>query len=576
MSIATLPPAPSTGAIDLPAPFLEWFRSKGWQPRAHQLELLALAEAGKSALLIAPTGAGKTLAGFLPALTDLARRGKPKPGTRKPGVHTLYISPLKALAVDIHRNLSTPVDEMGLPVTIETRTGDTPQSKRQRQKLNPPDILLTTPEQLALLLSHKDAEIFFADLRHVVLDELHSLVTSKRGHMLALGLARLHRLCPGLKAIGLSATVADPDMLRGWLVPQSGGDELADIVTVAGGAKPDIAILESGERVPWSGHSARYSMPEVYEAIRRHKTTLLFVNTRSQSELLFQELWKINEDNLPIALHHGSLDVSQRRKVEQAMQTVVARGGVYLDARSGHRLGRCRSGHPCRCAQGRKQARPAHRPRQPPARRTLACGAGALQPFRGYGMPAQRVDCQLCSKVRRIPRRSVGRRDWMCCVSISSCVRGRRRTVRSRCIVCRDQHRRHPTRRLDARTHSTGRCDFVAHRWLRAARLRPAMPASVETQPTARWRMSRIRRIAQHLSPECRYHRRSEPMLNIRLVKAAAQDRAAAWWACGSARSKSGSSANRWSLATLLFSAVMVLQPRRHPRDRLSYVSEIL
>ncbi len=312
---------PSTGAIDLPAPFLEWFRSKGWQPRAHQLELLALAEAGKSALLIAPTGAGKTLAGFLPALTDLARRGKPKPGTRKPGVHTLYISPLKALAVDIHRNLSTPVGEMGLPVTIETRTGDTPQSKRQRQKLNPPDILLTTPEQLALLLSHKDAEVFFSDLRHVVLDELHSLVTSKRGHMLALGLARLHRLCPGLKAIGLSATVADPDMLRGWLVPQSGGDEMADIVTVAGGAKPDIAILKSEERVPWSGHSARYSMPEVYEAIRRHKTTLLFVNTRSQSELLFQELWKINEDNLPIALHHGSLDVSQRRKVEQAMQT---------------------------------------------------------------------------------------------------------------------------------------------------------------------------------------------------------------------------------------------------------------
>ena len=268
VSIATLTPAPSTGAIDLPRPFLDWFASKGWQPRAHQLELLALAEAGKSALLIAPTGAGKTLAGFLPALTDLARRGKPKPGTRKPGIHTLYISPLKALAVDIHRNLSTPVDEMGLPVTIETRTGDTPQSKRQRQKLNPPDILLTTPEQLAHLLSHKDAEIFFSDLRHVVLDELHSLVTSKRGHMLALGLARLHRLCPGLKAIGLSATVADPDMLRGWLVPQQADGTMAELVTVAGGAKPDIAILESRERVPWSGHSARYSMPEVYEAIR--------------------------------------------------------------------------------------------------------------------------------------------------------------------------------------------------------------------------------------------------------------------------------------------------------------------
>ncbi|GAB4357564.1 MAG: ligase-associated DNA damage response DEXH box helicase [Oricola sp.] len=321
MSIVTPPPAPPSAGIDLPKPFLDWFSSKGWQPRAHQLELLARAEAGKSTLLIAPTGAGKTLAGFLPTLVDLARRGKPRPGAKKPGIHTLYISPLKALAVDIHRNLSVPVEEMGLPVGIETRTGDTPQSRRQRQKLNPPDILLTTPEQLALLLSHKDADRFFADLRHVVLDELHSLVTSKRGHLLALGLARLHRLCPGLRATGLSATVAEPDMLRRWLVPQRTGGEMAEIVTVAGGAKPEITILKSKERVPWSGHSARYAMPEVYEAIRQHRTTLLFVNTRSQSELLFQELWKINEDNLPIALHHGSLDVSQRRKVEQAMQT---------------------------------------------------------------------------------------------------------------------------------------------------------------------------------------------------------------------------------------------------------------
>jgi ATP-dependent helicase Lhr and Lhr-like helicase len=321
VTIATPPENPSSGGIDLPHPFLDWFRSKGWQPRAHQLELLAKAEAGKSTLLIAPTGAGKTLAGFLPALVDLTRRGKPKPGTRQPGIHTLYISPLKALAVDIQRNLGIPVGEMGLPVAIETRTGDTPQSKRQRQKLNPPEILLTTPEQLALLLSHKDAERFFSDLRYVVLDELHSLVTSKRGHMLSLGLARLHRLCPKLRTIGLSATVSEPDLLRQWLVPQRGEPAMSELITVAGGAKPDITILKSKERVPWSGHSARYAMPEVYEAIRAHRMTLLFVNTRSQAELLFQELWRINEDNLPIAVHHGSLDVSQRRRVEQAMAT---------------------------------------------------------------------------------------------------------------------------------------------------------------------------------------------------------------------------------------------------------------
>ena len=304
----------------LPEPFIEWFARNGWQPRAHQLDLLARVQSGKSCLLIAPTGAGKTLAGFLPSLTALALRGQRRPGTRKRGIHTLYISPLKALAVDIQRNLMKPVDEMGLPVRLETRTGDTPQHRRQRQKLDPPDILLTTPEQLALLIASKDAAQFFEDLENVVLDELHSLVTSKRGHLLSLGLARLHRLRPDLKAIGLSATVSDPLELCRWLRPQvDGSSDAAELIEVQCGAKPEITILESSERVPWSGHSARYSMPEIYEAIKRHQTTLLFVNTRSQAELLFQELWRINEDTLPIALHHGSLDVGQRRKVEQAM-----------------------------------------------------------------------------------------------------------------------------------------------------------------------------------------------------------------------------------------------------------------
>ena len=337
----------------LPEPFVKWFAGKGWSPRAHQIELLAKVQAGRSVLLIAPTGAGKTLAGFLPSLTELAGRPRRKPGEARRGIHTLYISPLKALAVDIERNLGKPVEEIGLPITIETRTGDTPAHKRQRQKLSPPDILLTTPEQLALLIAGTDARRFFEDLRCVIFDELHSLVTSKRGHLLSLGLGRLRTFVPDLRAIGLSATVAEPDELRRWLVPQSSpsplrggsarsagvgveetnsapppplspprkgeGDFMANLITVAGGAKPDISILESEERVPWAGHSARYAIPEIYEAIRKHRTTLLFVNTRSQAEMLFQELWRANEDSLPIALHHGSLDVGQRRRVEKAM-----------------------------------------------------------------------------------------------------------------------------------------------------------------------------------------------------------------------------------------------------------------
>lgn len=308
----------------LPRPFLKWFGEKGWSPRAHQLELLARSTSGENMLLIAPTGAGKTLAGFLPSLTDLTRRGQLPPGSPFAGVHTLYISPLKALAVDIERNLMKPVSEMGLPVSIENRTGDTPQAKRQRQKTNPPDILLTTPEQLALLLANKEAERFFKDLKYVVLDELHSLVTSKRGHLLSLGLARLRRHAPGLRTIGLSATVSDPMDLRRWLVPQNtpqddGPEAPAGLVHVTGGAAPDITIMTTEDRIPWSGHVATYAIPAVYEEIRKHKTTLIFVNTRFQAELLFQELWTINEDNLPIALHHGSLDAGQRRKVEAAM-----------------------------------------------------------------------------------------------------------------------------------------------------------------------------------------------------------------------------------------------------------------
>ena len=322
------PISADSAAAQLPEPFVNWFAGRGWAPRAHQIDLLARAQAGKSVLLIAPTGAGKTLAGFLPSLVDIASRPKRKPGQAFQGIHTLYISPLKALAVDIERNLAKPVAEMKLPVTIETRTGDTPVHKRQRQKLNPPDILLTTPEQLALLISSKDAERFFAGLRYVVLDELHSLVISKRGHLLALGLARLRQLAPKLQTVGLSATVAEPDELRRWLVPQNPPGDLSELITVEGGAKPHITILDSEERVPWAGHSARYAIPDVYDEIRKHKTTLLFVNTRSQAEMLFQELWRVNEDSLPIALHHGSLDVMQRRKVEKAMEAGALRAIV--------------------------------------------------------------------------------------------------------------------------------------------------------------------------------------------------------------------------------------------------------
>jgi ATP-dependent Lhr-like helicase len=300
----------------LPAAFRDWFSSRDWAPRPHQLALLAHARARQSTLLIAPTGAGKTLAGFLPSLVELATPGRER---TKDSLHTLYISPLKALATDIARNLSAPVAEMGLPVRIETRTGDTSAHKRTRQVEKPPDILLTTPEQLALLLANREAGRLFAGLQRVVLDELHALVTSKRGDLLSLDLARLRRLAPGLVTVGLSATVREPDDLRRYLVDQNGPSPMAELVTAPPGAPADIRILEAARKLPLAGHTALAAMGEIYQAIRAHRTTLVFVNTRMQAEFVFQELWNLNEDGLPIALHHGSLDVGQRRRVEAAM-----------------------------------------------------------------------------------------------------------------------------------------------------------------------------------------------------------------------------------------------------------------
>ncbi len=320
MTAADQHPGPSPPAA-LPPAFMAWFAGRGWAPHGHQLQMLAAAEAGQSALLIAPTGGGKTLAGFLPSLVELTQLGSTSGSWR--GLHTLYISPLKALAVDIHRNLQQPIAEMGLPFTAESRTGDTPSHKRQRQRRSPPELLMTTPESLALLLSYTDAAQLFAGLRCIIVDELHAIEENKRGDLLALGLARLSRLAPRCRRVGLSATVADTGRLLRWISPAGDG---ADVVEVRGQAapKPEVSIIANDEHLPWSGHMGIFALPKVYEMIRAATTTLVFVNTRAQAEIIFQNLWRLNEDNLPIALHHGSLSPEQRRKVE----AIMARGGL--------------------------------------------------------------------------------------------------------------------------------------------------------------------------------------------------------------------------------------------------------
>ena len=307
-----------TAAPTLPPEIGQWFAARGWRARQHQLGMLTADAAGHHALLVADTGAGKTLAGFLPTLAAFAPSRLN--GIAPPeGLHTLYVSPLKALATDVQRNLMAPVEEIGLPIRIETRSGDTSSDRKARQRAKPPHILLTTPESLSLLLSYPEAATLFATLERVVIDEVHAFATGKRGDLLALALTRLQALAPTMRRAALSATVADPEAFRGWLAPWGDIDSVA-MVEGEAGAPPVVEILlPQDARVPWGGHAAAWAVPQLYELIRANRTTLIFTNTRFLAEYIFQLLWEINEDTLPIGIHHGSLSKEARRKIEGAM-----------------------------------------------------------------------------------------------------------------------------------------------------------------------------------------------------------------------------------------------------------------
>ncbi len=308
----------------IPPSFHNWFASRGWSIHPHQTEMAERSDAA-SLLLIAPTGGGKTLAGFLPTLAELAH------GDRN-GLHTIYVSPLKALAADIRRNLGTPIEEMNLPIRVEDRTGDTPASRKKRQRADPPHILLTTPESLALLLTYEDAPRMFSGLSRVIIDEIHALSESKRGDQLMLCLAELQNLAPAMRRVGLSATVENPAAIAQFLARHP---DPCPVLYADPGPPPDISMLETEELPPWSGGGGKYAIPRVLDEIKKHKTTLIFHNTRAQAEIFFHELWLANDESLPIGIHHGSLSREQRERVEAAMvrgdlRAIVATGSLDL------------------------------------------------------------------------------------------------------------------------------------------------------------------------------------------------------------------------------------------------------
>jgi len=306
----------------IPRVFSRWFSQRGWSIRDYQKRMITAASQDHATLLIAPTGAGKTLSGFLPSLIDLHKHPQDS-------LHTLYISPLKALTQDIHRNLTIPVEQMGLDISVETRTGDTPSHKRQRQRRKPPNILLTTPESLMLMLSYADADRLFGKVKTVIIDEVHSLVANKRGDFTALALARLSGFQASLYRVGLSATVAAPDQVANWLGPSG---QPATLIEVPNPSVPEVKLLTADARIPYGGFMAKYAMEAIYQKITEASTTLVFVNTRAQAELIFQMLWTENTQALPIALYHGSLSKEQRRKTENMMASGQLRAIVATSA----------------------------------------------------------------------------------------------------------------------------------------------------------------------------------------------------------------------------------------------------
>jgi ATP-dependent Lhr-like helicase len=312
------PPPVSSWLQQAPGPVARWFHERFGEPTEIQRAAWFALPSGRHLLLSAPTGAGKTLAAFLPILTELLSQGTP---TAEPvHVQCLYVSPLKALGNDTHRTLLCHLEEITAcwpgvrRPSLLVRSGDSTPSERRRLRVRPPDILLTTPESLAVLLSQPIAQQLFARLRRVVVDEVHALAASKRGADLALSLERLAALGTGhLQRIGLSATATPLTEAARWL---AGGDA-CDIVSASAGPPLQLSLVHLDS----SGHFLATLVDQISPEVRSNRATLVFTNTRRLAEQL---AWALRR-NLPelaeqIAVHHSSLAADRRHAVEESFK----------------------------------------------------------------------------------------------------------------------------------------------------------------------------------------------------------------------------------------------------------------
>lgn len=331
-----VPPRRAAARPAAPTPFLPeereprpliraWFRAQGWEPFAFQESAWTAYAEGRSGLIHAATGTGKSYAAWLaPVLAWLAEypvRGAVTRSHAAP-LQALWITPLRALAADTAAALRAPIDALGIPWSIETRTGDTSQTIRARQRERLPSALITTPESLALLLTRTDAATLFADLQSVVVDEWHELMASKRGTQVELCLARLRRFRPALRTWGVSATLGNlPEAMQTLLGADAAAGELVQGI-VPKSIAIEAVVPESMERFPWAGHLGTRLIDAVVAEVEAARTALVFTNTRSQSEIWYQALLAARPEWAGLlAIHHGSLDRSVRDFVEHGIKT---------------------------------------------------------------------------------------------------------------------------------------------------------------------------------------------------------------------------------------------------------------
>ena len=299
----------------MPADRLQpFFKHRGWKPFPFQRETWKAYAAGKSGLLHAPTGQGKTLAVWLGPVSE-ALKGSPD------GCSVIWLTPLRALAQDTLRSLGEPLEILAPQLQVEARTGDTTSAVRARLRKRLPFGLVTTPESLSLMLTHDDTRQKLAGLRAVIVDEWHELLGTKRGVQTELCLARLRAWFPDLRIWGLSATLGNLDEACDVLL----GSAAQGAVTISADLKKEIRIdtliPKEIDRFPWSGHLGTRLAPQVVRELEKANSTLLFTNTRSQTELWFQELLSLRPDWQDVlAMHHGSLDRAEREKVEQGLR----------------------------------------------------------------------------------------------------------------------------------------------------------------------------------------------------------------------------------------------------------------